>query len=98
MKIGILTFHNIPNYGAMLQAYALWKYLEEKGHDVLFINCEFVKQPALWHSFCARSLTNLRRKICEYFRFQIVDFSKSFPQTRSYKSFAELKDAPRQLT
>lgn len=28
-KIGILTFHNVPNYGAILQTYALKKYLEK---------------------------------------------------------------------
>lgn len=38
MKIGILTFHAVPNYGAVLQAYALQKYLEQLGHDVRFID------------------------------------------------------------
>ena len=28
-KIGILTFHHVPNYGAVLQAYALKTYLDE---------------------------------------------------------------------
>ena len=34
MKIGILTFHRAHNYGAVLQAYALEKYLESKGNVV----------------------------------------------------------------
>lgn len=34
MKIGILTFHNALNYGAVLQCYALQHYLQEKGHEV----------------------------------------------------------------
>lgn len=38
MKIGILTFHFAHNYGAVLQAFALQKYLIEKGHDVEIIN------------------------------------------------------------
>lgn len=29
MKIGIMTFHNAENYGAVLQAYALKRYLQE---------------------------------------------------------------------
>ena len=33
MKIGIITIHNSPNYGASLQAFALWKYLTDCGHD-----------------------------------------------------------------
>lgn len=28
-KIGIFTFHNVPNYGAVLQAYSLKEYLEK---------------------------------------------------------------------
>jgi polysaccharide pyruvyl transferase WcaK-like protein len=37
MKIGILTIHDSPNYGACLQCYALWKYLAEQGYD-----CEII--------------------------------------------------------
>lgn len=32
MKIGILTLHYIPNYGAVLQCYALQEYLEQYGN------------------------------------------------------------------
>ncbi len=38
MKIGILTFHGACNYGAVLQAYALQKYLSLQGHDVGIID------------------------------------------------------------
>lgn len=38
MKIAILTFHNAHNYGAILQAYALRKYLRDLGHDVNILN------------------------------------------------------------
>lgn len=38
MKIGILTFHRAHNYGAMLQAYALYLVLTNKGHEVEFIS------------------------------------------------------------
>ena len=34
MNIATLTFHFAHNYGAMLQAYALKKYLSEQGHTV----------------------------------------------------------------
>lgn len=40
MKIGILTFHNAHNYGAVLQAYALKKYLCKCGCDAKIINYE----------------------------------------------------------
>lgn len=38
MKVGILTFHNTINYGALLQAYALRNVLIEMGHDVYIID------------------------------------------------------------
>lgn len=38
MKIGILTFHRAENYGAQFQAYALYRYLLEKGVDVQFVD------------------------------------------------------------
>lgn len=37
-KIGILTIHNSPNYGACLQCYALWKYINDLGHHCEVIN------------------------------------------------------------
>jgi hypothetical protein len=38
VRIGILTFHAVPNYGAVLQAYALQRYLEGCGHEAEFID------------------------------------------------------------
>lgn len=38
MKVGIITIHNSPNYGASLQCFALYKYLELQSYDVEIIN------------------------------------------------------------
>ena len=38
MKIGIVTWFNVPNYGTFLQAYALQKFLSKKDFDVYLIN------------------------------------------------------------
>ena len=39
IKVGILTFHDAHNYGAVLQAYALKKYISKlEGVDVKIIN------------------------------------------------------------
>lgn len=38
MKIGLLTFHQSANYGATLQAYALWKTIRSLGHEVEIID------------------------------------------------------------
>lgn len=37
-KIGILTFHNGPNYGGFMQAWHLRSAIEKLGHDVTVIN------------------------------------------------------------
>lgn len=38
MRIGILTYHRAENYGALLQAYALRKYLQQYVDDVSFVD------------------------------------------------------------
>lgn len=38
MKIGILTYHRVYNYGAILQAVAMRLYLEKLGNDVYYVN------------------------------------------------------------
>lgn len=42
MRIGILTFHNAYNCGALLQAYALSEVLKEWGYVVEFVDCNEV--------------------------------------------------------
>lgn len=37
-KIGIVTIHNSPNYGACLQSYALYRYIKDCGDDVEIID------------------------------------------------------------
>ena len=38
MKIATITCHDVYNYGASLQAYALQKYMESKGHEYQIID------------------------------------------------------------
>ena len=40
MKIGVLTFFRLANYGANLQAFSTYCYLKNNKHDVLFIDWE----------------------------------------------------------
>lgn len=51
MKIGILTHYDVNNQGAQLQLYAMYKYLEEMGHEPVVLtykkNYDFV--PELEH-------------------------------------------------
>ena len=98
MKVGIVTFFCVPNYGAMLQAYALWKYLEGRGHRVEFIDYAFgnARRIPLWKCFVSRHLRGcinvIRKKLKSYVRFNIVRFSDTFPRTRSITTFAGLEE------
>lgn len=49
MKIGILTFHYAHNYGAVLQAYALFTKLTSLGHNVEFINYVIPRIEQVYH-------------------------------------------------
>ena len=51
MKIGILTFSCADNYGALLQAYALKKTLEGRGHTVEIINYQDKRIISLYKIF-----------------------------------------------
>lgn len=44
MKIGVLTFHNVPNFGAFLQTYALQRAIKDMGHEVSIINLKLPKK------------------------------------------------------
>lgn len=93
MKIGILTFHWSPNYGAVLQAWCLQEYLTEHGHDVDIINYKpsqydfswmrIVRHPSLWKGI-SRSLFNRRKEAL------LVPFRQKYHNlTRRYSSVRE---------
>lgn len=92
MKIGILTFHRAHNYGAMLQAYALYTVLSGKGHNVEFLSyrnerIESAYKLFRWHYNSDKSLiANLKGLIADLFllfrwqkrRFAFKSFAKQF--------------------
>ena len=65
MKIGIVTIHKSNNYGACLQAYALWKYISLLGYD-----CEIIDLHRPLHSdfIPSKKYLPLRRKKRNVFR------------------------------
>ena len=73
MKIGILTFHNALNYGAVLQCYALQHYLQGKGHDVEVID---YRAPFIEEQKKFLSKTELRRRgfvaLLKYFIIRLL--------------------------
>ena len=50
MKIGILTFHYVHNFGAVLQAYGLLQYIKSLGLDVHVIDYRNNRMNRYWNS------------------------------------------------
>lgn len=77
MKIGILTFHNAHNYGAVMQAYALRSVLRRSGHEAAILNyrnqaidAHYPKQlPFDRTEFSARRQTDWNKQYRKFSRF-----------------------------
>ncbi len=74
-KIGIITFHNAHNYGAVLQAYALSKYLEKSGNIIEIIN---IQNPYITNSYLSRwnPLIGIKENIKKYIYRNILGRGK----------------------
>ena len=90
MKIGILTFHRAHNYGAMLQAYALYTILSKKGHDVEFLSYRNERIESAYKLFRWRYnrdnslITNIKELLAE-----IILFSQWQKRRYAFRSFAK---------
>lgn len=95
MRIGIVTFFRVANYGAMLQANALRRFLESMGHEVVFISHPRVvaTRMPLWRVLASRGLNGVRIKLKNYVRHSITDFAASFPQTKLCRTMDDLRQA-----
>lgn len=95
MKIGIVTFFKAINYGAMLQAYALMRYLENRGHKVQFVAHErlMTERIPFWRCFLRLNKRELRNRLSRFFQFEIVQFADIMPQTCFSRNFNELVDS-----
>lgn len=93
MKISVITCHRAHNYGAVLQAYALQKYLTGKGHEAEVIDYypSYVKETG-------SALKKIVKRVC--FLPNRIKCKKSFGgflnreiklSSRTYASFEELK-------
>lgn len=87
MIINILTFSKVYNRGANMQAYALKKYLENRGAKVEFLDLQLPISKEM----------NWRGRLFEYFQNQVANrFRKHmhFCFTRKYKDLSDLKNDP----
>lgn len=88
-KVGVITFHNYDNYGAILQSYALQKKLKELGTEpeIIDYRCEYISNPFRLVNLKKKGLFNYiygaignicyipRRKKCNQFR-QYMKYSE----------------------
>lgn len=80
-KIGILTFHNAHNYGAMLQAYALQEVLSEE-NEINIIN---YKNSIICNQY--RLFKPLRKNIIKYMKNLVNDIINYPINRRRFNSF-----------
>ena len=94
MRIGVLTYFKNANYGAMLQAYALWSFLAARNHEVTFLDYDFglSYQIPVWRCFISRSLKGVKGKLKHKVRAPITQFSKCFQVSRFLPDHAALAD------
>lgn len=92
MKVGIVTFWGAPNYGAMLQALALWRVLVARGHEVKFVNYDFCKarRPSFLKCFATCHIKVIKERLSRYVRHAITTFSDRYPATRRIASYSDL--------
>ncbi len=48
MTIGVITIFDVPNYGALLQAYSLCQFLKAQGHEVILFRIPFQQNENKW--------------------------------------------------
>lgn len=95
MKIGIATFHQADNYGAVIQAYALQSFLQACGHKVQIVDFRphiyvswvrrwLAKSPKVWF---LKWEQQWKRRLFEKFRCQHIERTSEI-----FNSIAELQE------
>lgn len=82
MKIGILTFHNAFNFGAVLQAYGLKYVLQEMGHKVDVVNYCNSEVTRMTEPFNIMSHSPLR-----VFKRLLLNYSVLHQRSEHFKTF-----------
>lgn len=77
--IGLVSYHSEPNYGTMLQAYALAKAIDMLGYNCEYIQYRGITQKPLWkyhlHKVLAKAYHLVRPAKEEFGYFQTTEFS-----------------------
>lgn len=89
MKIGILTFHNACNYGAVLQCYALQEVLTSLGHDVEVVDYRNSWVEAIYKPFSFLLLKHYIRNPRTFLKYVFTYFNRKKENTVKLCTFSE---------
>ena len=95
MKIGILTYHRVYNYGATLQAVALRLFLEKCGHQVSYIDYypeyhRLMYRAFNWNSLKRKNPKAVVKALCENCRH----YGSRKARIKAYEPFMEEQIVP----
>lgn len=98
--VGIVTYHDHPNYGAVLQAYALKSVLEEQGAQVRFVCDRRTAAPAAQEGSAPPSNETEQEKRARKARELMAKMAEKqlAPQKRIFKDFAARRFCEAELT
>lgn len=111
MNIGIITVHrSTVNYGACLQAFALWSYLQNKGHKCEVIDLLRPLHKKYKHKLCLRSLKSIytgkvkfpiqrfitRVRYPDFIKREnaYIEFNNMIKYSNEYRCFQDIKKTP----
>lgn len=89
MKIGILTYHRVHNFGALLQAVALRYVLQNMGHQVYYVDYyppyhRRIYKVFSWHDFFSRD--TIRKKM-RYVIDRVTQYPYRRERQRNFNDF-----------
>lgn len=96
MKVAILTYYEIANYGTLLQAYGLWKFLEARGHQVEFLDEPYGRSMFAYHKPTLRNFISRhpirawQGILSRYLYNKMTQFNANYPRTRHFDSLEDL--------
>ena len=90
MKIGILSYHNSVNYGAVLQIFALKTTLEKLGAEVSVVNYEAISSEYSVFSFKnAMSTNGFTKGLVKYIYYKIIAKKHINIKKENFEKFTE---------
>lgn len=85
MKIGIITIHNSPNYGACLQSFALYKFLEQHGYstEIIDLHRPYYDDYVVSKKYkpYSHNVKSIKRKLFEWLK-KILKSERDIPQIK----------------